>query len=76
MTTYVAVDLETTGLQPGKDAIIEVAAIAFADGQVLGEYQSLVNPERDLDSFIINLTGITQRMVNGAPVMYDVRPHV
>ena len=41
-----------------------------------GEYQSLVNPERDLDPFIVNLTGITQRMVNGAPVMYDVRPHV
>ena len=76
MTTYVAVDVETTGLQAGRDAIIEVAAVAFTDGKVIEEYQSLLNPERDLDPFIINLTGITQQMVDGAPTMYDVRPHV
>ena len=76
MTTYVAVDVETTGLNASSDAIIEVAAVAFADGKVLEEFQSLLNPERDLDPFIINLTGITQKMVDGAPTMYDVRPHV
>ena len=66
-TTYVAVDLETTGLDPDGDAIIEVAAITFRQGEILDEWSSLVNPYRSLPAFITDLTGITQVMVDDAP---------
>ena len=43
-TTYVAVDLETTGLDPHQDAIIEVAAITFRNGEIIDAFSSLVDP--------------------------------
>lgn len=43
-TTYVAVDVETTGLDPSRDAIIEVAAVTFRGADILDEFASLVNP--------------------------------
>ena len=72
-TTYVAVDLETTGLDPYRDAIIEVAAIVFREGEVLEEFSSLVNPQQPLPEFITGLTGITTEMVAGAPSMFSLR---
>jgi DNA polymerase-3 subunit epsilon/ATP-dependent DNA helicase DinG len=72
-TTYVALDLETTGLDPHNDRIIEVAAITFRGNDILDEFSSLVNPHRDLSPYITGLTGITQEMVNDAPGMFNLR---
>lgn len=72
-TIYVAVDIETTGLNPVSDTIIEVAAITFQDATILDEYSSLVNPERDIPEHITNITGITDEMVADAPTMFSVR---
>lgn len=72
-TTYVAIDLETTGLDADNDRIIEVAAITFRDHDILDEFGSLVNPHRDLSPYITRLTGITQEMVNDAPGMFNLR---
>ncbi|MCA9923051.1 MAG: DEAD/DEAH box helicase family protein, partial [Anaerolineales bacterium] len=72
-TTYVAVDVETTGLDAGKDTIIEVAAITFQNADILDEFSSLVNPQRDVPPFITQLTGITQAMVDDAPSMFTLR---
>ncbi|MEM7335513.1 MAG: exonuclease domain-containing protein, partial [Chloroflexota bacterium] len=72
-TTYVAIDIETTGLSPVKDAIIEVAAITFQDANILDEYSTLVNPERQVPEFITGITGITPEMVNDAPTMFSIR---
>lgn len=44
--TFVAVDIETTGLNPADSEIIEVAAVRFAEGRVLETFQSLVKPEK------------------------------
>ncbi|GIW12867.1 MAG: DNA polymerase III subunit epsilon [Tepidiforma sp.] len=67
MTTYVALDLETTGLNPEIDRIIEVGAVRFtADGEQ-AEFSSLVNPDRQLSPFIERLTGISTRDVSTAP---------
>ncbi|MCP5098808.1 MAG: DEAD/DEAH box helicase family protein [Chloroflexi bacterium] len=71
--TYVAIDVETTGLDAGKDDIIEVAAITFRGSDILDEFSSLVNPRRDVPPFITNLTGITQEMVDDAPSMFTLR---
>ncbi|TAK62365.1 MAG: 3'-5' exonuclease, partial [Dehalococcoidia bacterium] len=47
--SYVALDLETTGLDPDLDEIIEVAAVRFDARGVIDRYQSLVNPGRHLE---------------------------
>ena len=65
--TYVALDLETTGLSPDKDAIIEVGAVKFRDGEIVEEFTTLVNPGRPIPPEITMLTGITDRDVLAAP---------
>ena len=73
--TFVALDLETTGLDPGRDAILEVGAVrfrtSFDDGtiqtQVLDTWSSLVNPGRHIPIQIQQLTGITEKEVSRAP---------
>ena len=64
---YVALDLETTGVNPERDAIIEVGAVRFEGRRVLETFQTLVNPYRDLPQAIQRLTGIAQRNLNRAP---------
>jgi len=69
---YIAIDLETTGLDPSFDDIIEVAAIHIKDGSVISEFQSLVNPGYQISEFITNLTGITNEMLADAPKIDDI----
>ena len=64
---YVAVDVETTGLDRYENAIIEVAAVVFQGEEILDEWVSFVDPEQDLPPEIITITGITPRMLAGAP---------
>ena len=71
----VMLDFETTGLSPeGGDRITEVAALRIAGGQVVERYVSLVNCGVRVPSFITQLTGITQAMVDGAPPASEVVP--
>lgn len=72
MHTLVALDLETTGLDPELDAIIEIGAIRFHGQRVEAEWSSLVNPGRPLPPFITQLTGIDDSMLAGAPRLRDV----
>ena len=65
--TFVAIDLETTGLDPKKDKIIEVGAVKFGGDLELDRFSSLVNPGRRLSQFITSLTGISQGDVDAAP---------
>ena len=74
--TWVALDLETTGLSPDGDAIIEVGAVKFQGDEELDSYTSLVNPYRSLDSFIRRYTGISQEEVDAAPPFSDVAPRL
>jgi DNA polymerase-3 subunit epsilon/ATP-dependent DNA helicase DinG len=70
---YVAVDVETTGLDRYEDAIIEVAAVVFQGEEILDEWVSFVDPEQELPPEISSITGITPRMLAGAPTIYDLR---
>ncbi|MGC9522504.1 MAG: helicase C-terminal domain-containing protein [Anaerolineae bacterium] len=65
--TYVAVDLETTGLDPDRDAIIEIGALRFDEERALERFSSFVNPGRSIPPFVTELTGITNEHVAGAP---------
>ena len=65
---YVSLDLETTGLNASRDAIIEVGAVKFDDRRELGTFHSLVNPGRPIPFQITQLTGITnQDVITGPP---------
>ena len=64
--TWIALDLETTGLSPRGDEIIEVGAVRFRGDEVLDTFETFVNPGRTLSPFIVDLTGIRQRDVDAA----------
>jgi ATP-dependent DNA helicase DinG len=71
---YVALDLETTGLDPERDAIIEVGAVKFRGEEKLGTFQSLVDPDRPIPFKIQQLTGITPDDVRNAPPVFEILP--
>jgi DNA polymerase III subunit epsilon len=71
-TTFVVLDLETTGLSPDRDRITEVGAVKVRGGEVLGELATFVDPERTIPAAIVALTGITDHLVRGAPRITDV----
>lgn len=60
---YVLVDIETTGLSPTKDEIIEIGAIKVQNNKIIETYNELININRKLPSFITKLTGITDDMI-------------
>ncbi|MGV1009608.1 MAG: DEDD exonuclease domain-containing protein [Dermatophilaceae bacterium] len=72
--TFVVVDLETTGGSPADCAITEVGAVKVRGGEVLGEFQTLVNPGTAIPAFIQVLTGISDSMVASAPAIATVLP--
>jgi DNA polymerase-3 subunit epsilon len=72
--TFVVVDLETTGGSPSGAHITEVGAVKVRGGEVLGEFQTLVNPAEPIPAFISVLTGITGAMVADAPRVATVLP--
>ena len=74
ISDYVVVDIETTGLSPENDRIIEIAAVKVSGDKVIDRFSTLVDPERHIDSYITNITGISDRMVKGAPKIYEVMP--
>lgn len=71
---FVALDFETTGLNAEKDRVIEIGAVLFEDGREKERFDSLVNPERMLMPVIVDITGITQRMLDAAPTEDEVLP--
>jgi len=72
--TFVVVDLETTGGSAKDCAITEIGAVKVRGGEVLGEFQTLVNPDQSIPPFIAVLTGITDAMVAGSPRIAEALP--
>ena len=72
--TFVVVDLETTGGSPNDSSITEIGAVKVRGGQVLGEFQTLVDPGSEIPPYISVLTGITTAMVVSAPRIGSVLP--
>ncbi len=70
---WIALDVETTGLNPERDEIIEIAAVAFDEHGIREEWSTLVRPRRGLPQHITRLTGITPEMVAQAPFFDHVR---
>lgn len=72
--TYVVLDVETTGLDPNQDQIIEIAAVRLEKGQITGQLHTLVNPGRPIPPYIQKLTGINDAMVREAPRLTEILP--
>src|SRR5450759_3080456 len=72
--TFVVVDLETTGGNPSGANITEVGAVKICGGEVIGEFQTLVNPAGPIPAFISVLTAITDQMVPDSPGIESVFP--
>ncbi|GFO84373.1 MULTISPECIES: 3'-5' exonuclease [Anaerostipes] len=73
MKRYVAFDLETTGLSPESDQMIEIGAVKIQDEKIIGKYNCIIRPEVPVSDFIIELTGITRQMLqNGIPLRKGV----
>lgn len=69
---YVVVDIETTGLNATENSIIEIAAIRYEDGKQVDKFVQLINPHEHISSFITNLTGISDEMVEQCPDINEV----
>lgn len=69
MREYVTLDLETTGLEPKRDRIIEIGAVKVSNGVVIGEYTTLIDPQLEIPERISKLTGISNDMVQGKPLI-------
>jgi DNA polymerase-3 subunit epsilon/ATP-dependent DNA helicase DinG len=76
MEAFVALDVETTGLDSGRDSVIEVAAVKFKGNRIEDEWSSLINPNRRIPDFITTLTGIDDAMVREAPRIRDVAQEI
>jgi DNA polymerase-3 subunit epsilon len=69
----IVLDFETTGLKPeAGDRITEVGLVRIEAGRITARFESLVNCEMRIPDFITAFTGITQRMVDAAPLAQDV----
>lgn len=71
-TGFVVFDLETTGSKAPPCRVTEIGAYRVIGGRVVDEFQTLVNPQMPIPSFITQLTGISNEMVSEAPVFADV----
>ena len=70
--TYVVFDFETTGLSAVYDTIIELAAVKMKDGEIIDRFESFANPHHKLSATTIDLTGITDDLVENAPEVPEV----
>ncbi len=73
-SNYTVIDLETTGLDPEWNDIIEFGAVRVEEGTAIDSFSALVNPGYEIDEFITDLTGITNDMLSSAPSIECVLP--
>ncbi len=71
-TSFVSFDLETTGLSPRHDEIIEIGAVKIEGGIIVDEFSTFINPKKRLSKFTTDLTGITNEDLVGAPLLEEV----
>lgn len=74
--TYVCIDLETTGLNPKSDKIIEIGAVKMIEGKQEGTFSSFINPGRKLEERIVELTGIRDEDLSDAPDIGEILPEI
>ncbi|MCR4436142.1 MAG: exonuclease domain-containing protein [Clostridiales bacterium] len=71
---FISIDLETTGLSPSKDKILEIAAIRYRNFEEADNFATLINPGIKIPEKITTINGITNEMVKDSPMIEDVLP--
>ncbi|MFT7119221.1 MAG: DNA polymerase-3 subunit epsilon, partial [Flavobacteriales bacterium] len=73
---YAIVDVETTGGKYNEEGITEVAIYKFDGHEIVDQFASLVNPEKEIQPFVVKLTGINNAMLKRAPKFYEVAKRI
>ncbi len=73
---YAILDIETTGGKYNEEGITEIAIYKFDGHKVVDQFCSLINPERAIQPFVVNLTGINNEMLRNAPKFYEVAKRI
>lgn len=73
---YVILDIETTGGKYNEEGITEIAIHRFDGHEVIDKFISLVNPEKDIQPFVVKLTGINNKMLRTAPKFHEVAKRI
>lgn len=73
---YAVLDIETTGGKYNEEAITEIAIHKFNGHEIVDSFISLLNPERPIQPFVVNLTGINNNMLRNAPKFYEVAKRI
>jgi DNA polymerase-3 subunit epsilon len=73
---YAIVDIETTGGKYNEEGITEIAIYKFDGHKIVDQFCSLINPERSIQPFVVNLTGINSEMLKNAPKFYEVAKRI
>lgn len=73
---YAVLDIETTGGKFNEEGITEIAIYKYDGHQIIDQFISLVNPEKEIQPFVVNLTGINNNMLRNAPKFYEVAKRI
>ena len=73
---YAILDIETTGGKYNEEGITEIAIYRFDGHEIVDQFASLINPERPIQPFVVNLTGINNDMLRQAPKFYEVAKRI
>ncbi|WAH37150.1 PolC-type DNA polymerase III [Alicyclobacillus dauci] len=73
-TSWVAFDVETTGLNPAEHMIIEIAAVKMRGSEIVGEWTEMIDPEMPIGRKSVEITGITNEMLEGKRKLREVLP--
>uniref|UniRef100_UPI0030F99376 exonuclease domain-containing protein n=1 Tax=uncultured Wocania sp. TaxID=2834404 RepID=UPI0030F99376 len=73
---YAILDIETTGGKYNEEGITEIAIYKYNGHEVVDQFISLINPEREIQPFVVNLTGINSSMLRNAPKFYEVAKRI
>ena len=71
---FVAIDVETTGLSPIANELIEISAIKYDGKNKIDTFTSLIKPRAKIPYYITNITGITNEMVKNSPYVEEIMP--
>ena len=74
LQNFICIDLETTGLNPKRDRIIEIGAVKVRDGKIADIFQQLIDPKQQLEERVEILTGITSKELEGQPTIQQILP--
>ena len=74
LQNFICIDLETTGLNPKRDRIIEIGAVKVREGKIVENFQQLINPQQQLEERVELLTGIISKELEGQPTIQEILP--